>query len=175
MCHHVNFSNDHYRPACERFGKYRTWQGKQRGTMLVEVMVAGLLLVVSVVALGSAQQTVLAAIHRAEIQTVLASLHGSILDRMRQDSQRAGSGRYDISIPDLHQPGEVAGLYPYLEDISLTLHRHDADGFLQILCDNADALICNVCIGVFLPSDVDPSGQRPFMPGNRLCGRYQIG
>jgi len=168
MYQHGNSCSDGCRIRYKRIGTDHTIPGKQRGAMLVEVMVAALLLIVSVAALGSAQRTVLAAIHHAEIRTLLASLHGSILDRMRQDSRRAGSGGYDILIPHLHHSDEIAELYPHLEDISVRLHRHDAEGFLQILCDSAAALICNVCIGVFLPSDVESSGQRTFLPGNRL-------
>lgn len=147
----------------------------QRGVLLLEVMVAGMLLVIGVTGLGAAQIASLRSMTHSDTTTRLLYLHASILDRLRLHRAAAVVGDLDLEVPR-DTPFESIGLtVPEFHDLGQALLFGNAPAYLKVLCADRSDASCEVCVGTYSTAEDRDRSDAGEPPVNAICSTQRIG
>lgn len=150
----------------------------QHGLILIEVLIAGLILVLGIGSLAAAQQSTLKTITAAEVSSLLVDLHGSLVDRLKLNPDAVRNGEFDIhwvhGVSNDSPTDSATSEFPLLSDILITLRNTGAQGYVQIQCDQPGSSHCDICIGIYQLTIGKEEIDLDLPPPNKLCSRQRI-
>lgn len=128
---------------------------KQKGVLLIEVLIAITLLSVGVTGLIGVQLRTLRLNHDAQLVSDASMLNHAILQQLRSHPDLYARGRFNLQLRTDSSDTLPSDDFPVISDIVRGLRRTGANFRIDIACETEDFTVCEVCFQNNEPSSTN--------------------
>lgn len=118
---------------------------KNKGYLLIEVMVTISLLTIGMTGFTSAQLKALRLNLDAQTNSNITLANAAILDQLRLHPEQAASGAFNVRIRSDSSYGTQQSIIAELDDIISALSTTGTDVWIDISCETGALITCEIC------------------------------